>query len=177
MKWILMISEFMIPLVMFGIIGYGCLNRVNVYDTFVEGAKEGFKIVLHIMPTLIGLMVAVGIFRASGALELLVSIIDPITSKLNFPSPLVPVAVMRTISSSASIGLVLDIFKKYGPDSLIGRMTSIMMGCTETIFYTLSVYFLSINIKKTKYTLSGALFANIAGIVASVVITYQIFGR
>lgn len=176
MKMILMVSDFMIPLVMFGIIGYGCLNRVNVYDTFVEGAKEGFKIVLHIMPTLIGLMVAVGIFRASGALELLVGVIEPITARLHFPSPLLPVALMRTISSSASLGLVLDIFKEYGPDSLVGRMTSIMMGCTETIFYTLSVYFLSINIRKTRYTLSGALFANIAGIIASVFITYRLFG-
>ncbi|MCT4542753.1 MAG: spore maturation protein [Vallitalea sp.] len=176
MKIILVISDFMIPLMFVLIIGYGLLNEVKVYDTFIIGAKEGFKIVLKIMPTLIGLMVAVGILRASGFLDVLTNVLTPITSKVKFPSELIPVALMRTISASASTGLILDLFKTYGPDSLIGRMTSIMMGCTETVFYTLSIYFMTVRIKKTRYTLTGALLVSIVGIIASVVITYKVFG-
>ncbi|GMQ60286.1 spore maturation protein [Vallitalea sediminicola] len=176
MKFVLMISDFIIPLVFVLIIGYGLLNDVKVYDTFIIGAKEGFKIVLQIMPTLIGLMVAVGILRASGFLDVLTNVLTPLTSKINFPSELVPIALMRTVSSSATTGLILDLFKTYGPDSLIGRMTSIMMGCTETVFYTLSVYFMTVKIKKTRYTLTGALLVSLAGIIASVIITYSIFG-
>jgi spore maturation protein B len=171
-----MISDFMIPLIFVLIIGYGLLNNVKVYDTFIVGAKEGFKIVLQIMPTLIGLMVAVGILRASGFLDSLTNLLTPITSKVNFPSELVPIALMRTVSSSATTGLILDLFKTYGPDSLIGRMTSIMIGCTETVFYTLSVYFMTVKIKKTRYALPGALLVSLAGIIASVIITYSIFG-
>lgn len=176
MRFVLMISDFMIPLIFVLIIGYGLLNNVKVYDTFIVGAKEGFKIVLQIMPTLIGLMVAVGILRASGFLDSLTNLLTPITSKVNFPSELVPIALMRTVSSSATTGLILDLFKTYGPDSLIGRMTSIMMGCTETVFYTLSVYFMTVKIKKTRYALPGALLVSLAGIIASVIITYSIFG-
>lgn len=175
MKIILVISNFIIPLCFLYIIGYAMLNRISIYDEFVKGAKEGIKIVFEIMPTLIGLMVAVGILRASGALSIITSLVTPVTNKLNFPAPIVPIAFMRTISSSATTGLILDLFKTYGPDSIIGRMTSVMMGCTETIFYTLSVYFVTINIKKTRYALSGALIANIAGIIASVYITYMVF--
>ncbi|MFP4697639.1 MAG: spore maturation protein [Eubacteriales bacterium] len=176
MKFILVISDFMIPLVFVYIIGYALLSRVNVYDQFIKGAKDGFKIVIEIMPTLIGLMVAVGVLRASGALDGITSLITPITNLFNIPSPMVPIALMRTVSSSATTGLVLDLFKTYGPDSLIGRMTSITMGCTETIFYTMSIYFLSINIKKTRHTLSGAVLANIAGLIFSVYIAYVLFG-
>lgn len=171
-----MISNFMIPLIFVLIIGYGILNEIKVYDTFITGTKEGLKIVLEILPTLIGLMVAVGILRASGFLDFLTNILTPITNRVGFPSQLVPIALMRTISSSASTGLILDLFKTYGPDSLIGRMVSIMMGCTETIFYTLSIYFMSVKIKKTRYALTGSLIVSIAGIIASVILTYKIFG-
>ena len=176
MKFLLVVSEFMIPLVIIYIVGFGLLSKVNVYEEFIKGAKDGFKIVFNILPTLIGLMVAVGILRASGALDLLTAFITPLTDLVKFPSEIVPIAIMRTISSSASTGLVLDLFKVFGPDSLIGRMTAIMMGCTETIFYTLTIYFLSVNIRKTRYTLAGALLANIAGIAFSVFITYKLFG-
>ncbi|TCT11674.1 spore maturation protein B [Natranaerovirga pectinivora] len=176
MRFVLYISEYLIPLVFIYIVGFGLISKVPLFDEFIEGAKDGFKVVFSIMPTLIGLMVAVGILRASGALDFLTMIITPVTNILKFPSEIVPIALMRTVSSSATTGLVLDLFKTYGPDSLIGRMTSIMMGCTETIFYTLSVYFLAINIRKTRYTITGALLANLAGIVFSVYITYSLFG-
>lgn len=176
MKFVLMMSDFMLPLVFVLIIGYGLLKDVKVYDTFIEGAKDGLKIVLEIMPTLIGLMVAVGILRSSGFLDVVTNVLAPLMNKINFPPELVPIALMRTVSSSASTGLILDLFKTYGPDSLIGRMTSIMMGCTETVFYTMSIYFMTVKIKKTRYTLAGALLVSLAGIVASVVITYYMFG-
>ncbi len=177
MGFLLYISDYMIPLVLFYIIGFGLLMKVNVYDEFVDGAKDGFKIVLNIMPTLVGLMVGVGVLRASGALDILSGLIRPITNAIKFPSDLVPLVFVRMFSSSASTSLVLDIFKSHGPDSYIGRLTSVMMGCTETIFYTMSVYFLAAKVRKTRYTLAGALLANFAGIGASWIITILVFGR
>ena len=176
MKWVLFLSDLMIPLVFFSILLYGVLQKVEVFDTFVKGAGEGFKTIIHIMPTIIGLMVVIGMFRASGALDLVTNCLAPFVRRIGFPPPLVSLALMRTISSSAANGLVFDLFKTYGPDSFIGRAASVMMGCTETIFYTLSVYFMTVNIKKTRYTLAGALCANIAGIIASIYITNWIFG-
>ncbi len=168
MSFLLYISDFIIPIVLFGIVAYGISMRVNVYDEFVRGAKKGFATVIKIMPTLIGLMVAVGVLRASGFLDFLAEIIGTFTSHLGFPGQLVPLAIVRMFSSSAATGLVLDIFKEYGTDSRIGLIASIMMCCTETIFYTMSVYFMTAKIKKTRYTLIGALTATLAGIAASV---------
>ena len=168
MSFLLYISDFIIPFVLFGIVAYGISMRVNVYDEFVRGAKKGFATVIKIMPTLIGLMVAVGVLRASGFLDFLAEIIGTFTSHLGFPGQLVPLAIVRMFSSSAATGLVLDIFKEYGTDSRIGLIASIMMCCTETIFYTMSVYFMTAKIKKTRYTLIGALTATLAGIAASV---------
>lgn len=168
MSFLLYISDFIIPIVLFGIVAYGISMRVNVYDEFVRGAKKGFATVIKIMPTLIGLMVAVGVLRASGFLDFLAEIIGTFTSHLGFPGQLVPLAIVRMFSSSAATGLILDIFKEYGTDSRIGLIASIMMCCTETIFYTMSVYFMTAKIKKTRYTLIGALTATLAGIAASV---------
>ena len=168
MSFLLYISDFIIPIVLFGIVAYGISMRVNVYDEFVRGAKKGFATVIKIMPSLIGLMVAVGVLRASGFLDFLAEIIGTFTSHLGFPGQLVPLAIVRMFSSSAATGLVLDIFKEYGTDSRIGLIASIMMCCTETIFYTMSVYFMTAKIKKTRYTLIGALTATLAGIAASV---------
>jgi len=120
------------------------------------------------MPTLIGLMVGVGILRASGFLEFISELIGQVTDQIGFPSQLVPLTVVRMFSASAATGLVLDLFKEYGTDSRIGLIASIMMSCTETIFYTMSVYFMAAKVKKTRYTLPGALLATLAGIAASV---------
>lgn len=123
---------------------------------------------VQIMPTLVGLMVAVGVLRASGFLSFVGRLFEGVTDHIGFPSELVPLVFIKMFSSSAATGLVLDIFKTHGPDSYIGMITSIMMSCTETIFYTMSVYFLAAKVTKTKYTLTGALISTIAGIVASV---------
>ena len=146
-------SDIMIPMVIFWIVGYGMVSGVKVYETFLKGAKEGLRIVVEILPTLVGLMMAVGILRTSGFFDLLGHLIGPI---------------VKMFSSSAATGLVLDIFKTCGPDSYAGMLTSILMSCTETIFYTMSVYFLAAKVTKTRYTLPGALLATLAGTVASI---------
>ena len=170
MKVMMFLSDVMIPLLIFCIVGYGLLSRHNIYEEFIEGAKDGFHTVIGIMPTLIGLMVAVGILRASGFLEFFAGIFMGLTSKIGFPSELLPITLVKMFSSSAATGLLLDIFKEYGADSLLGRMASIMMSSTETIFYTMSVYFMSVKVKKGRYTLAGALLATLAGTAASVVL-------
>ena len=160
----------MIAFIILLIIVYGIWRGVNVFDTFLRGAEKGFTVVVKILPTLIGLMAAVGILRTSGFLEILGSLIGGITSYIGFPGELVPLALVRMFSSSAATGLVLDIFKEYGTDSRMGLIASVMMCCTESVFYTMSVYFMSVKIKKTRYTLAGALIATLTGIVASVLL-------
>ena len=168
MRVLLYISDFMIPMVILLIVTYAMMEKVKVYDSFVKGARKGLLTVIKIMPTLVGLMVAVGILRASGFLDFLAKLVSKVTDLIGFPSQLVPLAIVRMFSSSAATGLVLDLFKEHGTDSQIGLIASIMMSCTETIFYTMSVYFMTAKVKKTRYTLAGALFATLAGIVASV---------
>ena len=171
------VSNAMIPFVIAAVLLLGISNKIPVFDVFTEGAKDGFSTVLGILPTLIGLMVAVGVLRASGALDYLSAALSHVTDLVGFPKEVLPLTFMRLVSSSAATGLLLDIYKNFGPDSFIGRFASVMMSCTETIFYTLSVYFLSVNIKRTRYTLAGALFANVVGIIASIYITVIVFGK
>ena len=150
------------------------LEKVKVYDEFVKGAKSGFLTVIKIMPTLVVLMVGIGILRASGFLEFLSNIIGKMTESIGFPSQLVPLAIVRLFSSSAATGLALDIFKEFGTDSRIGLIASVMMSCTETVFYTMTIYFMAAKVRKTRYTLTGALLATLVGIIASVWIVQYI---
>ena len=168
MKILMYFTDFMIPAIIILVVIYGVLEKVKVYDEFVVGAKKGFHTVIKIMPTLIGLMIGVGILRASGFLEMLSEAFGKITEQIGFPSQLVPVVIVRMFSSSAATGLVLDIFKEYGTDSKIGLLASIMMSCTETIFYTMSVYFLVAKVNKTRFTLTGALLSTLVGAVVSI---------
>lgn len=167
LKIVLFVSEFMVPLVIFYIVGYGILMKKNIYEDFVKGAKDGMMTVVQILPTLIGLMVAVGVLRASGFLDLLGKIFVPIAKMTGFPSELVPLTIVRLFSSSAATGLALDVFKEFGTDSYIGTLASIMMSCTETVFYTMSVYFMAAHVKKTRWTLPIALLSTLSGIIAS----------
>lgn len=162
------LSDIIIPILIFFIVGYGFVSGVKVYESFLKGAKEGLGIVMDIVPTLIGLLVAVGMLRASGFFELLGKVLYPVTERIGLPSQLLPLLVVKLFSSSAATGLVLDIFKTSGPDSYAGMVTSILMSCTETVFYTMSVYFLAAKVTKTRYTLAGALLSTLAGTVASV---------
>ena len=162
MDILIFLSEFMVPLTVFYIVGSGILAKRPVFDDFLDGAKEGMRTVADVLPTLIGLMTAVGVLRASGILEVLSELLKFPAALCHIPVPVIPIILVRIISSSAAVGLILDIFKEYGPDSLVGNMVSIMMGCTETVFYTMSVYFMSAHIRKTRWTLPGALVATAA---------------
>lgn len=170
MQWFLFLSDMMIPMVIFGIVCYGVLKKIDVYDTFIKGANSGFRTVIKIMPTMIALMVAVGILRASGFLEILSEMVGKVSGYIGFPGELVPLSVVKMFSSSAAVGLLLDLYKEFGTDSKIGLIASISMACTETIFYTMSVYFMTAKVRKSRYTLAGALLATAAGLAASVVL-------
>lgn len=164
------ISDIIIPVIIFYIIGYGMVSKVKTYESFLNGAKDGLRIVIDIMPTLIGLMVAVGVLRASGFLDFLGRFLGSLTRNVGIPSDLLPLLLVKLFSSSAATGLVLDIFKTSGPDSYIGVLTSILMSCTETLFYTMSVYYLAAKVTKTRFTMPGALFATLGGLVASIIL-------
>lgn len=157
------------PLTIFYIVGFGLLSRRPVLDDFIEGAKKGMSTVAGILPTLVGLMVSVGILRASGFLDFLGGILAMPASLIHLPPQIVPVILVRLVSNSAATGLVLDIFKEYGTDSYLGLVASILMSSTETVMYCLSVYFGTVGITKTRYTLAGGLIATAVGIAASVV--------
>lgn len=170
MRVILYLSDFLVPFLIFYVVAYGILAKRPIYDDFVRGAEEGFRTVLRIMPTLIGLMVAVGVLRASGFLDLLASSLRMFTDWVHFPSELLPLAIVRMFSASAATGLALDIFREYGTDSYLGLVTSILMSCTETVFYTMSIYFMTAKVKKTRYTLAGALLSMAAAAGASIIL-------
>ena len=170
MKFLLYFSDFIVPFTMFYIIVYGFFNHTDVYESFLKGVKEGFHIVIEIAPTMIALLVSIGIFRASGALDSFSDFITPLGRVLHIPAEIIPVFIVRIFSSSAAVSFVLDIFKEYGPDSSNGLIVSLMGSCTETIFYTMSVYFMSVGIRKTRWTLAGALVATLAGLIASVIL-------
>ena len=164
------LSASAIPIVILIIIIYGLFEKKKVYDIFLDGAKDGIKIVLKLFPTLIGIFVAVGVLRTSGILDLIVKFVSPITNLLNIPSEIMPLALLRPISGSASIGVEVDIMQKYGTDTFIGLVTSTIMGSTETTLYTIAVYTSCVGIKKTRFVLAAALLADIAGMISSVVI-------
>ena len=164
------LSNIIIPAIIFYVVGYGLVSGVPVYEHFIKGAKDGIGTVVGLVPTLVGLLMAVGILRSSGFLEFLAELLKGVGELVGIPQEVLPVILVKMVSNSAATGLVLDIFKNFGPDSHIGMLVSIMMSSTETIFYTMSVYFLAAKVTKTRYTLAGALFATFAGIAASVVL-------
>lgn len=164
------ISNLMIPFLLFYVVGYGLLAKRDIYSDFMDGARDGLKTVAGIVPTLIGLMTAVGILRASGFLEFLGEILGRATGAIGLPPDLVPLTLVRMFSSSAATGLLLDIFKEFGTDSPTGLMAGIVMSATESVFYCMSVYYGSVNIRKTRYTLPGAILATLAGVAGAVMI-------
>ena len=170
MKIINYFSTAAIPIIIAIIILYGVIERKKVYDIFLKGAKDGIKIVFQLIPTLIGIFVAVGALRNSGILDLIINVISPLTNFFKIPSEIMPLALLRPISGSASIGVAVDIMQKYGTDTFIGLVTSTIMGSTETTLYTIAIYTGCVGIKKTRFVLLAALLADLAGIIASVVI-------
>ena len=166
------ISNMLIPALIFYIVAMGLSQKKDIYASFTKGAKDGMKTVAGIVPTLIGLMIAVGVLRASGFLEFAGGLTGHVISLFSggFPNELVSLFVVKLFSASAATGLALDIFKEYGTDSFAGLATSLALASTETVFYTMSVYFMAAKVTKTRWTLMGALLSTFSGIVASVVL-------
>lgn len=171
MRILYYLSDCIIPFVILYLVGYGLCKKVDIFDEFIEGAKDGFMTVYKILPTLIGLMVGVGILRESGFMEWLGTVLAPVVGFLHFPGELLPLFIVKMFSSSAATGLLLDVYKTYGTDSYLGTLASVLMSCSETIFYTMSVYFMTAKVTKSRYTLAGALVATLAGAIAAVVLT------
>lgn len=168
MQIIKMISIGVMPVLFFLIIGYGLCKKVNVFDAFLEGAMDGLKTSVKILPALVGLIAAITMFRVSGGMEFITRLLAPVTNLLGVPSEVMPLALLRPVSGSGALAVVSDLLKTHGPDSLIGRITSVMMGSTETTFYTLAVYYGSVGIKDIRFTVKAALLADLTGMLASV---------
>ena len=170
MQFLNFISNLAMPLIILIIVIYGLKEKRKVFDDFLDGAKEGIEIVLSIFPTLIGLFVAIGALRSSGILDIIIRILNPMLSTINFPTELMPLAMLRPISGSSSIAIATDIMTNYGTDTELGMMASVIMGSTETTLYTIAVYTSCVKIKKTRFILLAALTADIVGIITSVVV-------
>lgn len=169
------VSALAIPLLIIIFIGYGAIKKVKVYESFVEGAKEGFTIAVKIIPYLVAMLVAIGIFREGGAMEWLIYLLNPVTSVIGMPADALPMALMRPLSGSGSLGIMSENLSVYGPDSFLGVLVSTFYGSTETTFYVLAVYFGSVNIKNTRHALPVGLIADVAGILGALFIVRLLF--
>lgn len=170
MQIINFLSSLAMPLIILLIVTYGLIEKNKVFDDFLDGAKEGLEIVVSILPTLVGLFVAIGALRNSGILDIIIRFITPLLNVIHFPSEIMPLAMLRPISGSGSIAVATDIIKNYGVDSTIGMIASTIMGSTETTLYTIAVYTSCVKIKKTRFILLAALSADVVGIVVSVIV-------
>lgn len=175
LKFIEYFSNLAMPLMIIIIILYGILERKKVFDIFLEGAKDGIKIIYNIFPTLVGLFVAIGALRSSGIIDVVVKFLNPLLNIVKFPTEILPLALIRPISGSASVAVAIDIMKNFGVDSNIGLIASVIMGSTETTVYTIAVYTSSVGIKKTRFVLWAALIADFVGIVTSIIVCKILF--
>lgn len=170
------ISNMIIPFMVLGIIVYGVYKKVDVYDDFLDGASESFGMIAKIFPCLLAMMLGINVFLKSGALNFFLNFLEPIFNIIKVPIQVLPMMVMRPISGTSSLAILNNLFADFGPDSLIGRLGSVIQGSTDTTFYVLTLYFGSVGIKKIKYSLWAGLFADLAGIVASVIVVKLFFG-
>ncbi|MDF2882179.1 MAG: putative rane protein [Clostridiaceae bacterium] len=164
------IIKAIIPILIISIVIYGILKGVKVYECFIEGAKDGLMICLRIFPYLLAMLVAVAVFRESRALDYFTAAVTPIVKIIGLPSEIVPLVVIKPLSGSGALGVFTDIIKTYGPDTYIGVTASILMGSTETIFYTLTVYYGAVGVKKIRHTLWAALFADLTAIIMATIL-------
>jgi len=155
---------------------YAALRKVKVYEEFVEGAKEGFQVSIMIIPYLVAILVAIGMFRAAGGIEMLSTVLKPALDLVHFPTELVPMCLVRPLSGSGTLGLFTDLVKQFGADSLIARMGGTIYGSTETTFYVIAVYFGAVNVRRTRHAVPAGLIADAVGIIASVYVCWLIFG-
>ncbi|WP_326906616.1 spore maturation protein [Sedimentibacter sp. MB31-C6] len=169
------ISLYAIPVLLLGIPLYGFIKKVKVYEVFVGGAKEGFNTAIRIIPYLVAMLAAIGIFRASGAMDYVVKVFSPITNLIGMPAEILPMGIMRSLSGGGAEGMMVELFNTHGPDSLIGRMASISMGSTETTMYCIAVYYGVAKITKVRHTLSVGLIVDAISLIAAAIITNIVF--
>jgi spore maturation protein B len=169
------ISVWAIPAFLLLIPIYGALKKVKIYESFVEGAKGGFQVGIRIIPYLVAILVAVGMLRAAGAIDLLARWMDPFLRRVGMPAEILPLAIMRPLSGSGSMGIVTELIKAHGPDSFLGRLAATAYSSTETTFYVLAVYFGSVGIKKSRYAVVSGLVADIVSLIAAVIICRLVF--
>ena len=170
------LSAFVLPALLVGFPLYGLYKGVRVYEVFVDGAKEGFDVAVTIIPYLIAILFAIGMFRASGAMDALVRVLDPVLATIGVPAEVVPMGLLRPLTGSGSAGLVVDMIQQYGEDSLIVKMVATMFGSTETTFYVIAVYFGAVNVRNTRHAVPAGLFADFVGFLASVYVVRLLFG-
>jgi spore maturation protein B len=169
------VSVWAIPFLLVVIPLIGFVRKVKVYDVFIEGAKEGFDVAVRIIPFLVGILVAIGMFRGSGAMDLLTAALRPIAASTGFPAELIPLAILRSLTGSGSLAFATDLVKTHGPDSLIARMASTMYGSSETTFYVLAVYFGAVAVRRTRHAVPAALIGDIVAAIAAVAVCAWMF--
>lgn len=169
------LSNWLFLLFIVGIPFYGVIKKINVFDSFIDGAKQGFDTSISLIPYLIAIMVAIGMLRASGFFELLQSMLAPLLTAIGMPSELLPLALIRPFSGSAATGVMAEVIHQNGGDSFISRTAATMMGSTETTFYIIAVYFGSVNIKRTRHAIPAGLLADLAGIITAVLVCRYLF--
>lgn len=175
-EFISVASVFVLPAMIVGIPLYGLIKRVPVYESFVEGGKEGFGLAVRIIPYLVAILFAIGMFRASGAMEALAAGLGPVLAFIGMPAEVLPMAIVRPLTGSGSVAIVADLAARYGETSLITRMASTMFGSTETTFYVIAVYFGAVNVSKTRHALPAGLIADVSAMLLAVWFCLLFFG-
>ena len=170
-----LISSLIIPLMVLGIVLYGIIKKINVYDVFIDGAKESFDMVLSMFPNLLAMILGINMFLKSNLLTYLIKFINPVLEFIKLPYQVLPMALIRPISGSSSLAFLNNIFSEFGPDSFLGRLGSVIQGSTDTTFYIITLYFGCVGIKKIRYALWAGLFADLIGIISSVIIVNLLF--
>lgn len=175
LEFIASVSAWILPVFLLVVFVHAFYKKIDIYDTFVEGGKEGFRLAVRLIPYIVGIYVAIGIFRASGAMDLLALILKPVLSLLHIPAEILPLFIVRPLSGPAAIGLTIDLIDKFGPDSIIGRMASTIDGSTDTTLYILAIYFAAVGVKKAGYSLPVGLMADAVGFAAAIFICTIVF--
>jgi spore maturation protein B len=171
-----LLSVFVVPLILVGFPLVGLYKRVPVYESFVEGAKEGFQVAVRIIPYLVAILFAIAMFRASGAMDFLARVLAPVLGLIGFPPEVLPMAIIRPLTGSGSAGIVVDMIKQYGEDSILVKMAAVMFGSTETTFYVIAVYFGAVNIRKTRHAVPVGLIADGSAMIIAVWVVRLLFG-
>lgn len=169
------IIKTIIPIIIGAIVLYGVIKKVKVYECFIEGAKEGLGVCLRIFPYLLAMLIAINCFKASGAMNYLIALIKPVVGFVGIPAEIVPLILIKPLSGSGAIGIFTDLVNTYGPDSFIGFLSSVIMGGTETIFYTLTVYFGAVGVKKIRHSLWVALLVDFCAVIFAVNVARILF--